>query len=123
MNQQIENVAVTFQSAYDEQYTDEMTEWRELGGKYKAENILNVCNGKSFSRVLDCGAGEGSVLKFLAASDLFSEFYAVEISDSGISQIKKRGIQKLKEVRKFDGYKIPFSDDKFNLSYCSHVHI
>jgi len=100
-----------------------MAEWRELGGQYKAENILSVCNGKSFPGVLNCGVGEGSILNFLAASSLFSELYAVEISDSGISQIQKRDIQKSKEVRKFDGYKIPFSDNKFNLSCCSHVHI
>ncbi len=84
----------SLQSSYDEQYTDEMTAWRELGGKYKTKNLLSVCDGKTFTKVLDCGAGEGSVLKFLHDTTLASEFYAIDISDTGIAQIKKK---KLKE--------------------------
>ncbi len=109
------------QAAYDEQYTDAMTEWREVGGKYKAQNILDVCQGRSFARVLDCGAGEGSVLKFLHEADTFSEFSAVEISASGVSRIRARRLPRLKEVRKFDGYVIPFADRAFDLAVCSHV--
>ena len=62
MNQTIDKAGKTLQSAYDEMYTDDMSEWRELGGKYKARNILSVCEGKTFPRVLECGAGEGSIL-------------------------------------------------------------
>jgi ubiquinone/menaquinone biosynthesis C-methylase UbiE len=98
-----------------------MTEWRELGGKYKAQNILSVCRGRSFSRVLECGAGEGSILKFLDASNIASQLYAIEISDSGIEQIRKRRLAKLSEVRKFDGYSIPYPDRMFDMAYCSHV--
>jgi hypothetical protein len=43
MNRSMIEVAKTIQSAYDEQYTDKITKWRELGGKYKAENILTLC--------------------------------------------------------------------------------
>ena len=121
MNQSIGGVAKTLQSAYNEQYSDKMTEWRELGGKYKAENILNVCSGMSFTKVLECGAGEGSILMFLENSNIISELYALEIADSGIYQIKKRKLQKLREVRKFDGYEIPYSDKMFDMVYCSHV--
>src|SRR5262245_19293246 len=113
--------ARTLQSAYDELYTDELTEWRELGGKYKAENILNVCEGRSFGRVLECGAGEGSILKYLDSCGAFEELYALEISDSGIAQIKKRNLSNLKEVRKFDGYEAPYPDKYFDMCYCSHV--
>lgn len=109
------------QTSYDEQYTDQVTPWRELGGKYKAQNLLEVCQGLSFTRVLDCGAGEGSLLKFVDASPQVAELYALEISDSGIAQIKKRSLTKLKEVKKFDGYVIPYPDRYFDLAYCSHV--
>jgi ubiquinone/menaquinone biosynthesis C-methylase UbiE len=114
-------VSSALQAAYDEQYTDAMTEWREVGGKYKAQNILDVCQGRRFARVLDCGAGEGSVLKFLDAAGAFAEFSAVEISDSGIARIRARQLPRLKEVRKFDGYAIPFADQAFDLAICSHV--
>jgi ubiquinone/menaquinone biosynthesis C-methylase UbiE len=121
VNDQSIEVAKTIQAAYDEQYDDRMTEWRELGGKYKAANILNVCKGYRFSKVLDCGAGEGSVLNALNRSSAFSDLYAIEISDSAIAQINKRELKKLKEVKKFNGYEIPYSDKEFDMVYCSHV--
>lgn len=121
MNSSLEMLGKTLQSAYDEQYSDRMTEWRELCGKYKAKNILDVCNKRVFSKALDCGAGEGSLLKFFDESNLFHELYAIEISDSGIAQINKRGLKKLKETKKFNGYDIPYPDNYFELAYCSHV--
>jgi ubiquinone/menaquinone biosynthesis C-methylase UbiE len=121
MERSITGVAETLQSAYDEQYTDAVTEWREVGGKYKAENILNLCKNQRFAKVLECGAGEGSILKFLDAADVFQELYAIEISASGVSQILKRNLRKVKDVKKFNGYEIPYSDKEFDMAFCSHV--
>ncbi len=121
MKQPITHIAKTLQSSYDELYTDGMAEWREIGGKCKAANILKVCGNLTFDKVLECGAGEGSILKFLDASGAFSELYAIEISDSGLNQIRKRNLAKLKEARKFNGYEIPYADNEFDLAYCSHV--
>lgn len=114
-------VSAALQSSYDEQYSDRITAWRELGGKYKSDNIIRICQEYKFSKVLDCGAGEGSVLQFLDASNVFPELFAIEISDSGISQIQKRNLPRLVEVKKFDGYEIPFADKAFDMVYCSHV--
>jgi ubiquinone/menaquinone biosynthesis C-methylase UbiE len=113
--------SINIQGVYDNLYDERITLWREIGGKYKFQNILKVINGKSFKKVLDFGAGEGSVLKFFDKSILFEELYALELSDSGIDQIKKRQIKKLKEVKKFDGYNTGYSDNEFDLVYCSHV--
>jgi len=121
MNQPVISLSKTLQSAYDKRFTDKVTEWRELGGKYKAANILNVCRNHKFKKVLECGAGEGSILKFLDASSVFPELYAIEISDTGIHQIKKRNLRRLKEVKKFSGYEIPYSDKEFDMVYCSHT--
>ena len=115
------NIEKNIQTAYDEFYSDELTEWREIGGKVKAQNILEVCKDMNFNKVLECGAGEGSILKYLDLSDKFQKLYAIEISDSGVSQIKKRKLDKLKEVKKFDGYEIPYQDNEFDMVYCSHV--
>lgn len=114
-------VSKSMQAGYDEFYTDELTEWRELGGKYKARHVMEVCAGHNFAKVMECGAGEGSILKFLDEFGVFGELYALEISDSGISQILKRKIKQLKEVKKFDGYEIPYPNKEFDMVYCSHV--
>lgn len=121
MNQTIDKVGKTLQAAYDEMYTDDISEWRELGGKHKARNILSVCDGKTFRKVLECGAGEGSIIKALDQFGPFPELYAVEISNSGIAQIRKRNIASLAEVKKFNGYEIPYPDKMFDMVYCSHV--
>lgn len=121
MNQTIDKVGKTLQTAYDEMYTDDISEWRELGGKHKARNILSVCDGKTFHKVLECGAGEGSIIKALDQFGPFPELYAVEISNSGIAQIRKRNIAGLAEVKKFNGYEIPYPDKMFDMVYCSHV--
>jgi ubiquinone/menaquinone biosynthesis C-methylase UbiE len=108
-------------AGYDEQYTDSLIEWRELGGKYKAANILDVCRGHAFHTLLECGAGEGSILKFLDQSGAFDELYALEISASGLAQIRRRNLPHLREARQFDGYAIPYADKYFDLVCCAHV--
>lgn len=114
-------VSPSLQQAYDEQYDDSILEWRMLGGKYKAENIMKVCGGKSFNKVLDCGAGEGSVMFHLQKSDFAKEMYAIDISDSALRQIHRRNIHGLTVAVKFDGYHIPYADGFFDVVYCSHV--
>jgi len=109
------------QRAYDEQYTTQMSQWRELGGKYKSQNIIEVIGDQSFQKVLEFGAGEGSILMYLDKNDQFKELFALEISESGIVQILKRKLNKLKEVKQFDGYNTKYSDNEFDLVYCSHV--
>lgn len=109
------------QASYDRQYQGGATEWRELGARDKAANILALCGSRRFPRVLECGAGDGSILQRLHACELFQEFTAVDISDTGIDAIRARRLSKVKEVRKFDGYGIPFADQAFDLAVCSHV--
>lgn len=114
-------ISENIQSTYDDQYTDSTTQWRELGGKYKSQNILKVIDGRSFQKVLEYGAGEGSILQRLDQNDQFRELYALEISDSGIEQIEKRQLKNLKEVKKFDGYNTGYANNEFDLVYCAHV--
>jgi ubiquinone/menaquinone biosynthesis C-methylase UbiE len=114
-------VSASLQAGYDEQYDDSMTAWRELGGKYKAERILELAAGSVARKVLDCGAGEGSVLSFLDRSGQFDELYGIDISSSGVAQVQKRNLRRLVEVQKFDGYEIPYPDGFFDLAYATHV--
>lgn len=108
-------------TAYDEFYEKHDEAWRMLGAKYKAQHIIDVCKGRDFKKVLEVGAGDGSILKLLADQNFAPEYVAVEISESGVEHIKNRDIKGLKDVQLFDGYKLPFGDNSFDLIILSHV--
>lgn len=108
-------------TAYDQFYEKHDEAWRMLSAKYKAQHIIEVCGGLKLNNVLEVGAGDGSILKWLSDQNFAPEYHAVEISGSGVEYIKSRGINNLKSVQVFDGYKLPFDDDSFDLIILSHV--
>lgn len=116
-----EIVSSGLQTAYDNFYVDLDDQWRMLSAKYKAQNILDVCQGRQFRKVLEVGAGDGSILDHLSRHNFSEELHAVEISQSGVDQIKRRNINGLISVQVFDGYQIPFEDHAFDLVILSHV--
>jgi ubiquinone/menaquinone biosynthesis C-methylase UbiE len=116
-----EIISGNVKNAYDEFYKTHDEAWRMLGAKYKAQHIIDVCKGQSFKKVLEVGAGDGSILKLLSDQNFAPEYHAVEISDSGVAHIKSRDIKNLISVQEFDGYKLPFGDDSFDLIILSHV--
>lgn len=108
-------------TAYDHFYTNDQSAWRMLGAKYKAQNIFDVCKTLKPTKVLEVGAGDGSILHFLDQNNFAPELYALEIAQSGVDLIRDRKLTHLKEVQVFDGYKIPYADDSFDLVILSHV--
>ncbi|MEJ7691878.1 class I SAM-dependent methyltransferase [Daejeonella sp.] len=108
-------------NAYDNFYVGMDEQWRLLSAKYKAQNIIDVCVTRPFKKVLEVGAGDGSILKFLDELQFSPEIHALEISQSGVEQIDNRKISSLKSVQIFDGYNIPFGDNEFDLVILSHV--
>jgi len=65
--------------------------------------------------VLEAGARDGSILKLFSDNHFTDELHAVEISESGVTQINAKNIELLKSVQLFDGYKLPFEDKFFDL--------
>ncbi|MCX2481726.1 class I SAM-dependent methyltransferase [Pedobacter sp. MC2016-15] len=108
-------------SAYNDFYTKDDSEWRMLGAKSKAANIVAVCKSIKPVKVLEVGAGDGSILHFLNEWNFGEQLYALEIADTGVSRIRERGLDRLAEARSFDGYEIPYPDDSFDLVILSHV--
>ena len=114
-------VSGNVKTAYDEFYQQHDEAWRMLGAKYKAQHIIDVCKGFSFKKVLEVGAGDGSILKYLSDQNFAPEYTAIEISESGVAHIRSRNINGLKGVQLFDGYRLPFGDNSFELIILSHV--
>lgn len=108
-------------NAYDDFYQNHDEAWRMLGAKYKAQHIVNVCKGRQFIKVLEVGAGDGSILSFLDKWDFAPELYALEIAGSAVEHIQNRHLKHLKTAQCFDGYQIPFADNYFDLVILSHV--
>ena len=108
------------QETYDKYYDNDISEWRLLGAKDKANNIIELAN-KKYDKIIEVGAGDGSILSILSKKKIANEYYAVEISESAIEFLKNRGVESLIEVKKFDGYKIPYPDNHFDLAILSHV--
>lgn len=119
MSEQI--ISGSVKNAYDGFYQQHDEAWRMLGAKYKAQHIIDVCKGHTFGKVLEVGAGDGSILKLLANQHFAPEYHAVEISESGVAHILTRDIGNLLSVQLFDGYKLPFADDSIDLIILSHV--
>jgi ubiquinone/menaquinone biosynthesis C-methylase UbiE len=106
---------------YEGYYEDGDSEWRRLGALGKADNIVHLCKSLPQDSVLEIGAGEGSVLKRLSELNFGNNLYAIEISSSGVETIKKKEIPQLVECMVFDGYHVPYKDDKFDIAILSHV--
>lgn len=116
-----EKLSTEVRDAYNDFYLGLDIKWRMLGAKYKAMNIIRVCSGHDFKKVLEVGAGDGSILQHLDTLNSFPEIHALEISQSGADQILSRKLKNLRSVNVFDGYHIPFADDEFDLIILSHV--
>jgi ubiquinone/menaquinone biosynthesis C-methylase UbiE len=116
-----ELVSAGLKSSYDSFYVGLDEQWRMLSARYKAQNILDVCGTQQFAKILEVGAGDGSILYYLDQWSFAPEMHALEISQSGVEQIQNRNISSLKSVQIFDGYTIPFGDEEFDLVILSHV--
>lgn len=108
-------------SAYNHFYKENDDAWRMLGAKAKARNIMDVCQSIKPEKILEVGAGDGSILHFLDQENFAKEIFALEIADTGVSIIKSRALKSVVDVQSFDGYKIPYPDGFFDLVILAHV--
>jgi ubiquinone/menaquinone biosynthesis C-methylase UbiE len=95
--------------------------WRKIGAIPKVDNIVALSNSYPHSSIIEIGAGEGSVIQELSKRKFAEELYAIDISESGIKKIKERQIENLKECHTYDGYTIPYPDNRFDIAILTHV--
>lgn len=106
---------------YEDYYDDATVAWRRLGALGKAENIVSLCSDLPHRSVLEIGAGEGAILNRLSELNFGDEMYALEISPSGVDALIQKRIPRLIECQIFDGYHVPYDDDRFDLAILTHV--
>lgn len=106
---------------YDGYYDDSILKWRQLGAKFKAQNIVQMCAGVKHDSVLDIGAGEGSVSFALTGAGFSTNIQCLEISSSALEYIRRNKASESVRDMGYDGTTIPFPDDHFDLAFASHV--
>lgn len=112
----------SYRALYQNYYGDgAVATKRGMSAVDAAAHIKAMVGSDSFGRVVDVGAGEGSLLQILDDCRFARELYALEISQSGAAAIAARGLQTLVETRQFDGYEIPYADGFFDLAILCHV--
>lgn len=114
-------ISTDLKSAYDSFYEASDYKWRMLSAKFKAQHIVAICNDRTFTSVLEVGAGNGTILHFLDEWHFAPELHVLEISESGVAAIRSRNLSSLRTADIFDGYHIPFGDDEFDLVILSHA--
>ena len=114
-------ISEEIRSNYDSVYQAGASEWRRQGAIGKADNIVSICRSLPHSAILEIGAGEGSILQRLTALNFGDELYALEISPSGVEAIRSRGISRLVECKIYDGYRVPYDSNRFDIAVLSHV--
>lgn len=111
---------------YDNYYTsDREKQWYEINADDKAQNIVAMCKSTGAATIVDIGAGSGAVLRRIAAAGLGKELHAAEISESGLTELRKLSAEskdgRIKEPRKLDSLRLPYDDNQFDLAILSHV--
>jgi len=112
---------IKYINKYDNFYKDNDNKWRFICSLDKTNNIINLCGNYPHQKVLEIGAGDGSILDNLDKHNFGKEYHAVDISKNAINKINNRGIKRLIKSECFDGYNLPYSSHKFDLVILSHV--
>ena len=110
-----------YQSLYSGYYQGNAVAKRETSALQTVKQMQRVLGDLDVNKLIDVGAGEGSVLRQISRCYLARELHALEISESGVEAIKEKEIPTLSSVQVFDGYKIPYSNKHFDLAITIHV--
>jgi ubiquinone/menaquinone biosynthesis C-methylase UbiE len=110
---------------YDSYYNNDQKETlklkRDLTALQSVRNLRKILPKSKFKNLLDIGAGDGNTLVVLANENIAEEFGAIEISTSGLEEIKKKNINNLVKVELFDGYDIKEPSQQYELGVVLHV--
>jgi SAM-dependent methyltransferase len=103
---------------YEGTYDERMKAWRRLAARDKADNIQVLVDSAAIESVLEVGCGTGAVIAELARRGIGRRHIGIDLADPGVHS-DTGGTQV--ELKRFDGYTVPFPDRSFDLVFASHV--
>ena len=90
-------------------------EWRKIGARDKAGNILSICRSFPHRSILEIGCGDGAIIRELEGFG--DEIAGLEISRAAVNQCVHAGLN----VSLFNGSTISYPDRSIDLAILSHV--
>jgi len=95
--------------------------WRALGARGKADHVVALCEraGVRPQRVLEVGCGDGALLSELGARGFGAERVGVEIAPAAVEIARSH--PQIDAVELFDGSRLPFAENEFDVGILSHV--
>lgn len=88
--------------------------------EHKILELLKHESPQEKIKILDFGCGDGNSLVYFRKHYPNAKLYGVDLSDKSISVAKMRNLPKV-EFKSFDGSKIPFADETFDIVFTSMV--
>jgi SAM-dependent methyltransferase len=115
----IDKFAINSHNAhYDGQYSASELEWRRLGAIDKVNNLAATLGGRTASSVLEVGCGTGAVLAEISRRGIGERHVGIDMADP--AEHIDPGAKGL-ELHVYDGNRLPFEDNSFDLVIASHV--
>ena len=115
------HVARELSSLYDTYYSDPVSDRKfALHAEMSMAHIRDLIGAQRFEKVVDVGAGGGSLVELMSQAGLAEQIVALEISSSGLLRIARRRLSNVSAVP-FDGYNIRSADAYFDLAISTHV--
>lgn len=103
---------------YDGHYADSELEWRRLGARDKIDHLAALLGNRQVGSVLEVGCGTGAVLAEAARRGIGTNHVGIDMADP--DEHRDPAARSL-DLRRYDGTRLPFDDDSFDLVYASHV--
>ncbi len=88
--------------------------------EYKVVELLKFENPKQTMRVLDFGCGDGNSSIYIRKHFPNTSIFGIDVSDASVKLANEKGITNA-IFKAFDGAKLPFEDEEFDLVFTSMV--
>ena len=87
----------------------------ELAARVRAASAIRLCFDVPHRRVLEVGCGDGRLLARLAALRFADDLHAVDHSPQAVAALSGRRIEGLTDARTFDGRRLPYASQHFDV--------